>query len=85
MILRAFAFASAVLGGASASQFPEYSQQYLQRLSGAVEELTRVTTDFDRTAQDSGLTREEALAQYAGNNFLDKRQADMRRTVKRQA
>ena len=32
------------------SQFPEYAQQYTQRLGGAVDELRVITEDFDRAA-----------------------------------
>lgn len=85
MIFRVVAFASAVLGGAGASQFPEYSQQYLQRLSGAVEELDRVTADFDASAQAAGLDRDAALAQMEGTEFLESRRADMTGTFERHA
>ena len=48
------------------SQFPEYAQQYVQRLGGAVDELKIVVDDFDRGAAQAGLTRDEALARFAG-------------------
>ncbi|MEM9851772.1 MAG: DUF2937 family protein, partial [Pseudomonadota bacterium] len=38
------------------SQFPEFSQQYVQRLGGAVDELRRVAADFDASARAAGLT-----------------------------
>ena len=50
--------------GVALSQFPEYAQQYTQRLGGAVDELRVITSDFDRAAAQSGLTREQALARY---------------------
>ena len=34
------------------SQFPEYAQQYTQRLGGAVDELRVVTEDFDRAENE---------------------------------
>lgn len=83
MIYRALAFSTAVLGGAGASQFPEYSQQYLQRLSGAVDELRIVVEQFDASAEGAGLSREEALDQMTGTEFLNSRQSDMRRTFSR--
>lgn len=43
------------------SQAPEFTQQYRQRLGGAVEELKVVVADFDRDASKSSLKREEAL------------------------
>ena len=37
-------------GAAGLSQLPEFSQQYLQRLAGQVDELTRQVVEFDQTA-----------------------------------
>lgn len=50
------------------SQFPEYAQQYTQRLGGAVDELRIVTEDFDRAAAAGGLDRAEALGRYEGSS-----------------
>ncbi|NRB05388.1 MAG: DUF2937 family protein, partial [Rhodobacteraceae bacterium] len=47
MLGRAIALAGGLAGGLSLSQFPEFSQQYLQRLGGAVDALAVVVTDFD--------------------------------------
>ena len=47
------------------SQFPEYAQQYTQRLGGAVDELRVITEDFDRAAIEGGLDRQAALARYS--------------------
>ena len=51
----------AIVGGAALavvlSQFPEYAQQYTQRLGGAVDELRRQTQSFDQDAAEGGLTR----------------------------
>jgi len=46
------------------SQFPEYAQQYTQRLGGAVDELRIVTEKFDRDALDAGLDRQQALTRF---------------------
>ena len=51
--------------GVLLSQFPEYSQQYVQRLGGAVDELKTVVSDFDTSAQATGSTREGAVATTA--------------------
>ncbi|MFL4471989.1 DUF2937 family protein [Tateyamaria armeniaca] len=83
MILRAFMLATGVLGGASASQFPEFAQQYTQRLGGAVDALGKVVADFDASAADAGLSREAALSQMQGTDFLDARRRDMTRTFAR--
>lgn len=70
--------------GVALSQFPEYSQQYVQRLGGAVDELKTVVTDFDATAESTGKTRTQALASMAqGDAFLQGREQDMSRTIKR--
>ena len=75
--------AGGMLLAAGASQFPEYSQQYVQRLGGAVGELKKVVVAFDAAATASNLTREGALQELSGTDFLNKRQADMRLTIGR--
>lgn len=65
------------------SQFPEYSQQYVQRLGGAVDELRGFVSDFDASAEKVGKTRDQALEEMTGTEFLDNRQADMTRTIGR--
>ena len=67
------------------SQFPEYAQQYEQRLGGAVNELRIIVADFDNDAQKFGLSREQALQHYAvsGDNFLVARGTSMSRTLAR--
>lgn len=83
MILRAITLAGGLAGGAVTSQFPEYSQQYLQRLGGAVDALGQVTADFDATAQSVGLSRQDALAQMTGTDFMERRRKDMTATFAR--
>lgn len=83
MILRVLVLAGGMLGGAGASQFPEFSQQYTQRLGGAVDALAEVVADFDTSAQRAGLDRAEALEQMQGTPFLEARRADMTRTFAR--
>lgn len=72
-----------VLVGAAFSQFPEYSAQYVQRMGGALDELATVVVDFDTSANASGYTREQALSVMTGSDFLEARQADMKRTFNR--
>ena len=50
------------------SQFPEYAQQYTQRLGGAVNELRIVTERFDREATDAGLDRQQALGRFEASS-----------------
>jgi len=72
-----------ILCGCALSQFPEYSQQYVQRMGGALDELATVVQDFDSSAKSAGYNRDEALAVMTGSEFLESRQDDMRRTFDR--
>ncbi|QUJ77080.1 DUF2937 family protein [Sulfitobacter albidus] len=83
MIARALVLAGGVSGAVATSQFPEFSQQYTQRLGGAVDALETVVADFDASAQAAGLSRAEALAQLQGTEFLERRRTDMTRTITR--
>lgn len=85
MILRGLTLAGGIAGAAATSQFPEFSQQYIQRLGGAVDALGVVVADFDASASAAGLDRETALTQMQGTTFLDSRRADMTRTIARHA
>jgi hypothetical protein len=67
-----------IMGAASLAQFPEFSQQYLQRLAGKVDGLAVVTAQFDATAAAAGLSRDGALRQLTGSALLEQQQADMR-------
>jgi hypothetical protein len=73
----------AVVLGVGMSQFPEFTQQYQQRLGGAVDELRIITQEFDRAAADQGLNRDEALAAYTGSEFLEIRAQDLQATFTR--
>lgn len=79
------AIAGGLVGAASLSQFPEFSQQYTQRLAGQVDALSQVVADFEASALDAGLTRSQALDQMSGTPFLDSRRADMTATFSRHA
>ncbi|TRW97645.1 DUF2937 family protein [Paracoccus sp. M683] len=65
------------------SQFPAFSDQYVQRLGGQVDALTRIAADFDASAAEAGLTRTEALADLGGTEFRDLHQADIAQTFAR--
>jgi len=79
----------AILGGLLLavifSQFPEYAQQYAQRLGGAVDELRFITTRFDQSATQQGLTREAALERYQAvpDTFVSGQGRDMAVTFER--
>lgn len=61
---RSFGVLGGIVLAAALSQFPEYAQQYTQRLGGAVDELKAITAKFDSDATAAGLTRDQALARY---------------------
>jgi len=63
-VLRTVICALALAGGGLVSQLPEFAQQYRQRLGGALGEIQRIVDDFDKDAERSKLSREEALALY---------------------
>ena len=65
------------------SQFPEFTQQYQQRLGGAVDELRIITQEFDRAAAEQGMTRDDALSAYTGSTFLEVRAYDLAATFVR--
>jgi hypothetical protein len=83
MIVRAALFAGGLTGAAGMSQFPEYAQQYQQRLAGAVDALDVVVGDFDLSASSAGMTRNAAISQMTGTEFLDNRRMDMQNTFSR--
>ncbi|SHM01076.1 Protein of unknown function [Roseovarius litoreus] len=70
MILRAIAMACGLTGAVGLSQFPEFSQQYTQRLSGAVKELETIVARFDADAAGLGLTRAAALEDLAQGSAM---------------
>ena len=82
-MVRVLALAGGIAGAAALSQFPEFSQQYLQRLAGQADALQAVVADFDGSAARNGLTREQALAQVQGTPFLEDRRADLTATFAR--
>jgi hypothetical protein len=59
-----------VLGTIAFSQFPEFMQQYLQRLGGHLEEARRQLAQFRHVAEQSGLTLDRLIAQTGSNPDL---------------
>lgn len=72
-------------GAAGLSQFPEFSQQYMQRLGGQVDELTRQVVDFDQTALADGMGREKMLQAMAQTPLVASQEPMWRRTFARHA
>lgn len=83
MIGKALTLAGGVAGAVACSQYPEFSQQYVQRLAGQVDALQVMVADFDRSASASGLTRVAALEELQGSAFLTARKADMQNAFAR--
>jgi len=80
-----FILVGALVGGLTTSQFPEYAQQYHQRLGGAVEELHAIVLQFDQDAANQGLKRDEALLTYqrSTEEFLNERGKSMQAILDR--
>jgi hypothetical protein len=81
MIARLLVLVVGLAGATGASQFPEFSQQYAQRLAGAVDELQVVVEDFDRDAGKLDLSREAALTQMEGEGAMAAARASSMRRV----
>jgi hypothetical protein len=75
----------ALFGGVLGSQFPEFAQQYRQRLGGALAELDTIVDQFDADATRNNLTREAALDTYdnAREPFLRDRGVSMADVIAR--
>lgn len=86
MFIKALTLAGGLAGAAGLSQFPEFSQQYTQRLAGKVEELTRFVEEFDADAAQVGVGREQALIDLAQGGAIGAERAQtMVRIIERQA
>jgi hypothetical protein len=66
-IVRIAALGFGILGGFLGSQGPEFSQQYRQRLGGAIDELRTVVSRFETDAQANAETRETAIRRLRSN------------------
>lgn len=84
-IVRIVAFGLGLLGAVTASQGPEYSQQYRQRLGGTIDELRRVIARFDADATVNGETQEGAIARLRSNpdDLVSRQGAAMQGNVER--
>ncbi len=81
MIARVLTLAGGLSGAAGLSQYPEFSQQYAQRLGGAVDELHQFVADFDADAASVGASREEALTQLAQGGAIGEARAETMTTT----
>jgi len=84
-MIRVLCLIGGLTGAAGLSQFPEFSQQYLQRLAGQVDELTRQVIAFDQTALADGKGREEMLQAMVETPLVASQVSLWRRTFARHA
>lgn len=84
-IVRICAVGCGLLGGVVASQGPEFSQQYRQRLGGGIDELRLIVTRFDADARASGETSKSAILRLRGNpdNLASRQGTAMQGNVER--
>jgi len=68
------------------SQFPEFSQQYTQRVGGAYFEIRELATDFRDDAASNGKTVEQAIGEYysAESQFFHDRGARIETVIERE-
>lgn len=85
MVRRSITLVCAVVCGVIFSQLPEYTQQYRQRLGGAVDELQAVVASFDADASRVGYSRPQAIAALAraDDPFPRERAKSMQETIER--
>jgi len=79
MFLRQFAVLVGLFVAVLGSQLPEFSQQYRQRLGGAVDEIKRAVAAFEAEAENQSLTFEQAVERLKENAdpLARQRAADM--------
>jgi hypothetical protein len=85
MIRRVVATFVGGLSAAAASQAPEFTQQYAQRLGGAIDELRTIVRNFDQDAARAGIDREAGIRRLEGSSdtFVATRGLSMRDTIRR--
>lgn len=66
-ITRTCAVACGLVGAVVASQGPEFSQQYRQRIGGGIDELRTIIGRFESDARATGETPEGAIRRLRGN------------------
>lgn len=87
MLARRLAVAIGILCGLLGTQWPEFSQQYRQRLGGALDELKRIVAAFDTEAESRSLTPGEGIARLKDNAdpLARERGADIEGDIAREA
>lgn len=67
MLFRRVAAAFGLVVAVLASQAPEFTQQYRQRLGGAIDELQAMIARFDTEASGQSLSREQGIERLKAN------------------
>ena len=65
---RFLAFLMGLIGAVGTSQAPGYTQQYVQNLTGRVDELRMIVERFDDQMADISRTREEGIAECSSTS-----------------
>jgi hypothetical protein len=80
MIFNRIALVLALFVAVLGSQFPEFAQQYRQRLGGALDELDRIIQQFDSDAATRGMNSDQGIGALEANSdpFVRGRGVQMR-------
>lgn len=78
MIARLLSGLGALAGGALSSQLPEFTQQYLQRLGGQLDQLRRLTENLRSDAAAEGLTLRGYVELFVNSDTSAHRRAGQR-------
>jgi len=87
MLARRIALVIGLFCGLLGTQWPEFSQQYRQRLGGALDELRRIVASFDAEADSHSLTPAQGVARLKDNAdpMARERGADIEGDIAREA
>lgn len=86
MVLRALAMTAGLISAVGLSQFPEFSQQYMQRLGGAADELNTIVSQYSADAKAARMTLETYVDTLSKEGPLSQTQArNMQAHIDRQA
>ena len=75
MVLRILAMAGGLASAVSLSQFPEFSQQYMQRLGGAAEEMGQIVSRYEADASALGMGLDKYIETLAAEGPLAQTQS----------
>lgn len=85
MFIGRLALCFAIFLGVAATQVPAFTQQYRQRLGGAIDELAVVVADFDADSAKAGMSEDEGIRHLADSPdpFVQARGTQMQTIVGR--